>query len=368
MSSPDAAQPAAGLTVAVAAGGDAYDVRIGEGLLDRLGELCGPPRGQALVVCDANVAPLYLDRTLAALDATGWRPSSVVLPAGEQTKNPGALGSLYDRLYGLGVTRSDAVVALGGGVIGDLAGYAAATFLRGMRLVQVPTTILAMVDAAVGGKVAVDLREGKNYLGTFYQPSLVVEDLATLATLPAREVRSGWAEIVKHGLLAGGETLALTETGVAHAARPDPRLLEADVGFKATVVRRDPRETTGARAMLNFGHTIGHAIEVAGAFERYSHGEAVGLGLRAALWLSERLQGLDPGAAERGQRLLTAAGLPERLSGPGSDEVARLVARDKKVVAGEARFVLLADIGRPVTGVVVPSDVRRQAIAWLCDR
>jgi 3-dehydroquinate synthase len=225
-----------------------------------------------------------------------------------------------------------------------------------------------MVDAAVGGKVAVDLGEGKNYLGTFYQPSLVVEDVGVLATLPAREVRGGWAEIVKHALLAGGATLALTEAGVAHAARPEPRLLEADVRFKAEIVGRDPRETTGARAMLNLGHTIGHAIEVAGGFERYSHGEAVALGLRAALWLSERLQGLDAATAARGQELLSAAGLPERVRGRAVDDVARLVARDKKVAAGEARFVLLADIGRPVTGVIVPSDLRAQAITWLLDR
>ena len=368
MTAAGAALPAEALTVAVAAGGDAYEVKIGSGLLDRLGELCGAPAAQALVVCDANVAPLYLERATAALEAAGWRVSTMVLPAGEQTKSPAVLATLYDRLYGLGAARSDAVVALGGGVIGDLAGYAAATFLRGMRLIQAPTTILAMVDAAVGGKVAVDLHEGKNYLGAFYQPSLVVEDVDTLATLPAREVRGGWAEVVKHALLAGEATLTLTEAGVAHAARPEPRLLEADVRFKAEVVGRDPRETTGARAMLNLGHTIGHAIEVAGGFERYSHGEAVGLGLRAALWLSERLQGLDAAAAERGQRLLSAAGLPERLQGAAVDDVARLVARDKKVAAGEARFVLLADIGRPVTGVIVPSDLRTQAIAWLLDR
>ena len=368
MSAAGAAAPAAALTVSVEAGGDAYEVMIGEGLLERLGELCGAPAGQALVVCDDNVAPLYLGRVVESLRAGGLRPATVVLPAGEQTKSPAVLATLYDRLYDLGFARGDTVVALGGGVIGDLAGYAAATFLRGVRLVQAPTTILAMVDAAVGGKVAVDLREGKNYLGTFYQPSLVIEDVTTLASLPAREARGGWAEIVKHGLLAGGETLALTEAGVARVTRPEPRLLEADVRFKAAVVGRDPRETTGARAILNFGHTIGHAIEVAGGYGRYSHGEAVGLGLRAALWLSERLQGLDAAAAERGQRLLTAVGLPERLPGLAVDDVARLVARDKKVAAGAARFVLLAEIGRPVTGVVVPAELRSKAIVWLLER
>ena len=253
-------------------------------------------------------------------------------------------------------------------MIGDLAGYAAATFLRGMRLVQAPTTLLAMVDAAVGGKVAVDFREGKNYLGTFYQPRLVVEDPDTLATLPEREVRGGWAAVVKHGLLAGGLTLALTEAGVTHGARPDALLLEADVRFKAAIVGRDPRETAGARAVLNFGHTVGHAIEVAGGYARYSHGEAVGLGLRAALWLSERLAGLDARAAVRGQELLSAAGLPERLTGVAAGDVGRLIVRDKKVAAGAARFVLLEEVGRPVTGVVVPPELQSEVVAWLIDR
>ena len=170
MTAPGAAVPAEALTVAVVAGGDAYEVKIGAGLLDRLGELCGPAVAQALVVCDANVAPLYLERATVALGAAGWRVSTAVLPAGEQTKSPAVLATLYDRLYALGVARSDAVVALGGGVIGDLAGYAAATFLRGMRLIQAPTTILAMVDAAVGGKVAVDLGEGRTTWGPSISP------------------------------------------------------------------------------------------------------------------------------------------------------------------------------------------------------
>ncbi len=359
--------PAATVTVAVTVD-EAYDVKIGAGLLKRLGELCGRPATQAVVICDENVAPLYLDRAVGALEAAGARPSSVVLPPGEQTKNQAALGALYDRLYDLGVGRDDTIVALGGGVIGDLAGYAAATFLRGVRLVQAPTTLLAMVDAAVGGKVAVDMKEGKNYLGTYYQPRLVVEDTDTLATLPVREVRCGWAEVAKHGLLAGGETLILTEAGVLDGAHPGPRLLEADVRFKAAIVGRDPHETTGGRAILNFGHTVGHAIEVAGGFDRYSHGEAVGLGLRAALWLSARLTGLDAAAAERGQRLLSAAGLPERLAGVAAADVVRLIARDKKVAEGAARFVLLEEVGRPVTGVAVPPDLQSEVIAWLMKR
>jgi len=365
--SPVGREPDAPRTVSVTAAGERYDVHIGAGLLERLGQLYGRD-GLALVVCDENVAPLYLDHAVDGLAAGGLRPSSIVLPPGEQTKTTASLTRLYDCLYEMGAGRDDTVVALGGGVIGDLAGYAAATFLRGVRLIQAPTTILAMVDAAVGGKVAVDFREGKNYLGTFYQPALVVEDVRTLATLPEREVRGGWAEVVKHGLLAGGATLALTEANVARGALLDPGLLEADVRLKADVVHDDPRETTGARAALNLGHTIGHAIEVAGGFARYSHGEAVALGLRAALWLSERLQGLEASAAARGQELLSAAGLPERLTGLAVDDVARLTARDKKAVGGTARFVLLAALGRPVTGVVVPAALQHEVIAWLIKR
>jgi 3-dehydroquinate synthase len=360
--------PVATLSVAVTAGGDAYEVKIGAGLLGHLGELWGRAATQAVVVSDEHVAPLYLQPVVAGLEAAGARTCSMVLPAGEQTKTQAVLGALYDRFYDLGLARDDTVVALGGGVIGDLAGYAAATFLRGVGLVQAPTTLLAMVDAAVGGKVAVDFKEGKNYLGTFYQPLLVIEDPDTLATLPAREVRGGWAEVVKHGLLAGGVALALAEASVVDAAHPDPHLLEADVRFKAEVVGRDPRDTSGARAVLNLGHTVGHAIEVAGGFARYSHGEAVGLGLRAALWLSERLTGLDTQAAVRGQELLSAAGLPERLSGVAAGDVARLIGRDKKAAAGATTFVLLEKVGRPVTGVVVPADLQNEVIAWLIDR
>jgi len=355
-------------TVTVRAGDERYDVHIGAGLLARLGELYGRSSGQALVVSDENVAPLYLDRVVESLGGAGLRPSSLVLAPGESTKSTASLTRLYERLYDLGAGRGDTVVALGGGVIGDLAGYAAATFLRGLRLVQAPTTILAMVDAAVGGKVAVDFRQGKNYLGTFYQPALVAADVLTLASLPEREVRGGWAEVIKHGLLAGGATLSLTEDNVARGARLDPRLLEADVRLKADVVVRDPRETTGVRATLNLGHTIGHAVEVAGGYDRYSHGEAVALGLRAALWLSERLQGLEEGAAARGQRLLSAAGLPERLTGVAAGDVAELVTRDKKAHDGTARFVLLADLGKSVTGVLVPPALQREVIAWLIDR
>ena len=355
--------------------GARYDVIIGRGLLDRPAALWRASDATVMVVCDDNVAPLYLERVTTALGGGVARTvTAVVVPAGERHKTQAILTLLYEHLYDAGLGRSDAVVALGGGVVGDMAGYAAATFLRGLRLVQVPTTLLAMVDASIGGKVAVDFREGKNYLGTFYQPELVIQDLDTLATLPAREVRNGWAEMVKHGFLAGGDVLDATEraldasSGPAGVALPDEALVAASVRLKATVVGEDERERSGRRALLNLGHTIGHAIEAAAGFDRYSHGEAVGLGLRATLWLSERTGRLSADQAARGRRLIDRAGLPARLEGVAPADVVRLIGRDKKAVAGRSRHVLLDGFGRPVTGVEVDRELEEEAVRWLTTR
>ena len=361
-------------TVPVETTGRRYEVLIGHGVLERLPALWRASGVAVVVVSDDNAAPHYLERVVTALSEVGGAVSSVVVPAGERHKTQSTLTMLYERLYDAGLGRTDAVVALGGGVVGDMAGYAAATFLRGLRLVQAPTTLLAMVDASVGGKVAVDFREGKNYLGTFYQPELVVQDLDTLATLPAREVRNGWAEMVKHGFLAGGEVLEATEealdatAGQAGVVSPDVALVAASVRFKAAVVGEDEREQSGRRAVLNLGHTIGHAIEAAAGFERYSHGEAVGLGLRAALWLSERTGRLSADQAARGLRLIDRAGLPARLEGLGPADVLRLIGRDKKAVAGRSRHVLLDGFGRPVTGVEVARELEEEAVLWLTTR
>jgi 3-dehydroquinate synthase len=344
-----------------------YDVLVGRGLIGRLGELVEAAGPQAVVVTDTNVARHHLDPVVAALEARALTVTRVVVPAGEREKNPGRLAEIYERLYALGVGRDDLVVALGGGVVGDLAGYAADTYLRGLRLVQVPTTLLAMVDASVGGKVAVDFHEGKNHLGTFYQPWLVVADLDTLSTLPAAELPNGWAEAVKHGFLAGGGLLELTAAAL-EAGEPTVDLVAGSVRLKAAVVGSDEREETGRRARLNLGHTLGHAIEAAGGFETWPHGAAVGLGLRAALWLSLRLTGLDSASVSRGQELLTRAGAPERLEGVPVEQVLGLVARDKKAVAGRARFVLLQAFGDPVGGIAVPEETQREVLEWLTRR
>ncbi len=253
----------------------AYDVLVGRGCLAGLGTalMRRCPGGKTVVCCDENVAALYLEQVRSSLRASGYEVSHIVIPAGEAQKDLARAEELYGVLYDRGLRRGDTVVALGGGVIGDLAGFVAATYQRGVRLAQVPTTLLAQVDAAVGGKVAVDFRAGKNYVGTFYQPWLVYIDLATLETLPVRELHSGAAEVAKYALLDGGELLGRVERlarGRLVAARVSETLVAACVARKVAVVAGDEREETGARAVLNLGHTVGHAVG-------RRHGVGVGL-------------------------------------------------------------------------------------------
>ncbi|MCX6374069.1 MAG: 3-dehydroquinate synthase [Actinobacteria bacterium] len=350
-----------------------YDVLVGRGCLAGLGaELARRcPGGRAVVCCDENVGPLHLEEVRSSLRTAGYEVSHIVIPAGERQKSLARAEELYGVLYDRGVRRGDTIVALGGGVIGDLAGFVAATFQRGVRLVQVPTTLLAQVDAAVGGKVAVDFRAGKNYVGTFYQPWLVYIDVAVLETLPARELRSGAAEVAKYALLGGGELLDGVErlaAGPLTAARVSQELVTRCVESKVAVVASDEREETGARAVLNLGHTIGHAVEAATAFTRYTHGEAVGLGLRAGLWLSRRLCGLDSAEEGRGQVLLDGLGLPQRLDAVPIDAVCDLIRRDKKAGRDGVGYVLLEALGSPRLDVRVPPELEREVVEWLVKR
>jgi 3-dehydroquinate synthase len=351
-----------------------YEVLVGRGILQDLaaiaGELC--PGRHAVIVSDENVAPLYMAAVRSALQAGDCAVTEIVLPSGEEQKRLARVEEMYGVLYERHITRADVVVALGGGVIGDLAGFVAATYLRGVPVVQVPTTLLAQVDAAIGGKVGVDFRAGKNHIGTFYQPHAVVADVDTLKSLPVRERRSGAVEVVKYALLAGGETLHLVRQALATTpGARDPLALCTEevvapcVCYKAAVVVADEREETGERHLLNLGHTIGHAVEAAGGFSRYSHGEAVGLGLRAALWLSQRLCGLDDADAALGAELLDAVGAPERSSVTDTSLVTALVARDKKAVGAEVPFVLLSALGSPVRGVSVPPELIQEVVEWL---
>jgi 3-dehydroquinate synthase len=351
------------------AGSERYEVLVGDAVLTQLGSRWRDRvgGGRVVVVSDENVAPLYLETCSGSLRAAGFEVSHVVIPAGESQKTLARAEELYGVLYDRHVSRQDTLVALGGGVIGDLTGFVAATYLRGLQYVQAPTTLLAQVDAALGGKVGVDFRAGKNHVGAFYQPGMVIADLATLATLPAADLRSGLAEVAKYALLAGGDLCAAIEAFAVAEGLPDERIVAGCAQLKLDVVARDVREA-GERAVLNLGHTIGHAIEAAGQFTRFTHGEAVALGLRATLWLSVHLAGLPAESAARGQRLLSDLALPERLADVAPAEVAELVQRDKKRTAAGVGYVLLEELGEPRRDVVVDGALQEEAIAWLTVR
>ena len=334
--------------IAVELGERAYEVEVGSGLLasPRLAALV--PGAQAFVLSDANVAPLYLAKLQATL--AGKRVHALVLPAGEQEKSLARFGEAMQALAEAGASRDVTVLALGGGVVGDLAGFAAACWMRGVRFVQLPTTLLAMVDSSVGGKTAVDLSQGKNLVGAFHQPAAVFADLDTLATLPARELRAGLAEVVKAAAIADAAFFDWLEAHAEGLLAGDEALLEhaiaTSVAYKAGVVARDEHER-GERMLLNFGHTFGHAIESEQAYGGLLHGEAVSVGMVLAASLSTQL-GLAPaGDCHRLHALLTRIGLPTAI--PAGLHAAALLARmrlDKKAVSGVPRLVLWRGIAR----------------------
>ena len=331
-------------------GAHAYPVHLGPGLVDRLGELAAPrvEGGAVLLVWDGGVPGLPA-RAQASLAAAGLRVVPAEVAPGERSKTLGELERLCRLAASAGVRRRDAVVALGGGVVGDLAGFVAASYQRGIGLVHVPTTLLAMVDSAIGGKTGVDLPEGKNYVGAIWQPELVVMDTDALASLPARELAAGFVEVVKYGLLDGEDLFELVEAwpSLPGPAERLPGLVRRCVEHKLRIVGEDERDL-GVRATLNLGHTVGHGIEAAGGYERYLHGEAVGLGLLAALRLSEEALGLDPAWRERTAAVLARHGLPLGLS-PEVPTAAILDAmgRDKKADGRALNMVLLEAPGRP---------------------
>ncbi len=332
-----------------------YPVLIGPGLLEELGprlrEEVRAPR--TLVVTDANVGPLYGERALASLGAAGFDCSMVTLPAGDATKSLDSAARLYDALAEARIDRASPVVSLGGGVVGDLAGFVAATWLRGVPFVQCSTTVEADVDAAVGGKTAVNHASGKNMIGAFYQPRFVLIDTDTLSTLSARDYLAGLAESIKHAVIRDAAFFEWHEARIAdlRARRLDcmPELIERNVRIKAEIVAMDERETTGLRALLNFGHTVGHAIESAMARggDPWRHGEAVAAGMVAACEISVAAGRLSRVEAERIAALVEAAGLP--VTAPLSHARSRILAlmnADKKVAAGRLRFVLADRIGQ----------------------
>jgi 3-dehydroquinate synthase len=326
-----------------------YPVRIGAGLLHDAAALNAlVPGRHALVVSDDNVAPLYLPPVLAAL--TDKSLGQLVLPPGEQEKTLARFSRILDALAALGANRDATVIALGGGVIGDLAGFAAACWMRGVRLLQLPTTLLAMVDSSVGGKTAVDLPAGKNLVGAFHQPHAVIADTDTLASLPPRELRAGLAEVVKYGAIGDVDFFAWLESNADRLlARDTDALAEAiacSCTYKAGVVARDETEQ-GERALLNFGHTFGHAIEAEQGFGGLNHGEAVAVGMVLAVRLSARLGRAPAADAARLQTLLTRFGLPVALPpGLSADALLARMMLDKKSVSGALRLILWRGVGQ----------------------
>ena len=331
-----------------------YDVRIGADVLEGLGRylLKLPAVAKAprlVIISDANVAPLYLAAAKESLRAAGFRVSDIVVPAGEGSKSLAVVGEIWEALAGIGLTRDCAIVALGGGVVGDLAGFAASGYMRGISVVQVPTTLLAMVDSSVGGKTGVNLNAGKNLVGAFKQPAYVCASTAVLGTLDEREWRCGCAEIAKSAVIDSDDFFFwLSESAGALAARDEAVVAEAiarSVVFKANVVAEDKTESRGVRECLNYGHTLGHAVEQLAGYGTFSHGAAVAEGMRFAARLGAVLVGTPMEFVRAQDELLDALGLAALDWSAEPEDMLASMKRDKKARAGVVRFVLPRDVG-----------------------
>jgi len=355
-------------TLRVELGARGYPIHIGAGLLDQPGLYAPHLGGGAVaVVTNAVVGPLFLDRLERALRAAGARAvTKVVIADGEQAKGWQTLEQVFDALLAARCGRDTLVVALGGGVVGDLAGFAAAVYQRGVPFLQVPTTLLAQVDSSVGGKTAINHPRGKNMVGAFHQPLAVIADVSTLDTLPERELRAGIAEVIKHGFILDDAFVAWLEANVERLLARDPDALahavQRSCELKAQVVAADERET-GLRALLNFGHTFGHAIEAGMGYGEWLHGEAVAAGMVMAAELSVRTGSLAAADAGRVRSLLERARLPVRGPALGAERYLELMQVDKKASRGRVRFVLLDAIGRASLRDGVDERLVREALA-----
>jgi 3-dehydroquinate synthase len=349
-------------SLSVALGSRSYPIHVGAGLIGRA-ELYQPHRGGGgvAVVTNAVVAPLYLKAVKSAAGAV----TEIIIPDGEQAKGWQGVEQVVDALLKARLGRDGLVIALGGGVIGDLAGFAAAVYQRGVPLVQVPTTLLAQVDSSVGGKTAINHALGKNMIGAFHQPRAVIADIATLDTLPDRELRSGLAEVIKHGLALDAPFVAWLESNIEDLLKRDPAALTYAVRrsceLKARIVGEDERES-GKRALLNFGHTFGHAIEAGTGYGSWLHGEAVAAGMVMASELSFLMGHLKKTDVGRVRDLLKRAGLPVRGPALAPERLLELMALDKKAAKGRTRFVLLEGVGRAALSAEADAAKVRAAI------
>jgi 3-dehydroquinate synthase len=357
----------------VALGDRSYPILIGGELLPRV-DLILPflASTRVALVSNTTVAPLYFDRVAAALEKVGAGVTAIILPDGEAHKNWESLNLIHDAMLAARCDRGTSVLALGGGVIGDLAGFAAATYQRGVPFIQMPTTLLSQVDSSVGGKTGINHPRGKNMVGAFWQPKLVLADTGTLKTLPDRELSAGMAEVIKYGLIRDLPFLVWLEANMDGLMARDTELLaqaiERCCANKAEVVAADEFETArdGGRALLNLGHTFGHAIETGMGYGAWLHGEAVAAGTMMAVELSRRLGWLSAADVDRVRRLLARAGLPVRGAALGAERYLDLMSHDKKVVSGKLRLVLLTSLGQAVTHADAPREDVVAAIAACC--
>ncbi len=353
-------------TVRVALGDRSYSIEIGAGLLDDAGValLRRGDCSHAVVITDSNVRALCVPQVIEGLSVAGVsRLGTLVVPAGEASKSIEQADALWRQMLELGADRKTVVIALGGGVVGDLAGFIAATFARGLRLLQIPTTLLAQVDSSVGGKVGINLPGAKNMVGAFWQPMAVLVDTDVLASLPRREYLSGLAEVVKYGVILDADLFAYLETQSAELLGREPTVLQTIVArccrLKANVVEIDEHEVGGARAVLNYGHTFAHAFEAVCGYGELLHGEAVSIGMQCAARLAQRLRRVDADFVERQAKLLTALGLTIATPDVDRDELLKAMARDKKSAAGQLRFILPTRLGHvELVGEVPEADVR----------
>jgi 3-dehydroquinate synthase len=342
-----------GSRTTVCFGKQPYGISLGNGLLEQLGACARKflRRQTCAIISDSNVARLFAQRAKKSLQIASFRPILITIPAGERSKTLKQAGAICDRMTAAGLDRQSFIVGLGGGMIGDISGFVAAIYHRGIPHIQIPTTLLAMVDSSIGGKTGVDTRAGKNLIGAFHQPALVINDLDVLETLPCRQFNQGFAEIIKHAVIADTKMFRMLQSwdagsSLASGALALRSLIKRNIKIKSRIVAKDERDRTGQRALLNFGHTVGHAIERAGNYRKFLHGEAVSLGIVAACAISVKKAGLPPNQCTAIVDLLDRFGLPTRLPQKfPRKKILDAVTFDKKFEDGKIRFVVTPRIG-----------------------
>ena len=349
----------------IAGGANRYPALVGSGLLDQAG---GHVRKYldwktCALVSDSNVAPLFADRIKRSLESANFQPTLITIPAGEKSKTLKQAGTICDQMTAAGLDRQSFVIGLGGGMIGDISGFVAAVYHRSIPHVQVPTTLLAMVDSSIGGKTGVNTADGKNLIGAFHHPSLVIDDIEVLETLPPREFNQGFAEVIKHAIIADAEMLKKLQSWKASETLALQQLVRRNVEIKSKIVAKDERDQTGERAILNFGHTIGHAVERAGDYRKFLHGEAISLGIVAACAVSIKKAGLPPDQRDAIVDLLERFNLPTQLPKNFSREkIIETLKFDKKFEGGNVRFVVTPRIGSARLATDVTMQNIREAI------